>query len=378
MQTLPAHFFSDASVDLPTPVDHDIRHFIQICERLMATPAWQAQTQTLLPAALLDAQAHNPGVLLSYDFHCADHASHARLIEINSNAGGALLNALHQGSPEPTVFLQMFLQDWQAAGKTGQPGHIAIVDTEPTQQFLHEEFQAFARLFESAGIRASICAPEQLRWQQGLLCNEQGQRIDMVYNRLTDFLLQAPCHESLRSAWLTQAIVLSPHPLQYVSHADKHNLLWLQKTRRQETSLQKRPNAHDDLSLTPAEQQLFQHMLPDCLAVYQHNADALWQQRKEWFFKPFQGYGAKAVYRGDKLTRNTWQQIISDNGYLAQALSPPGTVQHDINGVSTLFKADLRYYVYNGQVLSRAARLYQGQTTNFRTPGGGFARIIDN
>jgi len=39
-------------------------------------------------------------------------------------------------------------------------------------------------------------------------------------------------------------------------------------------------------------------------------------------------------------------------------------------------KLDLRCYVYDGRVLSVAARVYQGQTTNFRTPGGGFATVF--
>lgn len=38
-------------------------------------------------------------------------------------------------------------------------------------------------------------------------------------------------------------------------------------------------------------------------------------------------------------------------------------------------KFDLRNYVYDGQIDWLAARLYQGQTTNFRTPGGGFAPV---
>jgi hypothetical protein len=38
-------------------------------------------------------------------------------------------------------------------------------------------------------------------------------------------------------------------------------------------------------------------------------------------------------------------------------------------------KADLRCYTYAGEVKLVTARLYQGQTTNFRTPGGGFAPV---
>jgi hypothetical protein len=40
-----------------------------------------------------------------------------------------------------------------------------------------------------------------------------------------------------------------------------------------------------------------------------------------------------------------------------------------------VLKFDVRNYVCNGQVQLLAARLYQGQTTNFRTPGGGFAPV---
>ena len=39
-------------------------------------------------------------------------------------------------------------------------------------------------------------------------------------------------------------------------------------------------------------------------------------------------------------------------------------------------KFDLRCYAYDGRVQFTAARLYQGQTTNFRTPGGGFAPVF--
>jgi len=49
---------------------------------------------------------------------------------------------------------------------------------------------------------------------------------------------------------------------------------------------------------------------------------------------------------------------------------------HLANGASVTRKTDVRLYVYNGQVLLTAARLYQGQTTNFRTPGGGFAPVF--
>ena len=47
-----------------------------------------------------------------------------------------------------------------------------------------------------------------------------------------------------------------------------------------------------------------------------------------------------------------------------------------IDGKPQSMKADLRAYAYAGKVLLLAARLFQGQTTNFRTPGGGFAPVV--
>jgi hypothetical protein len=47
-----------------------------------------------------------------------------------------------------------------------------------------------------------------------------------------------------------------------------------------------------------------------------------------------------------------------------------------VDGERIELKADVRLYTYAGAVLLTAARLYQGQTTNMRTPGGGFAPVL--
>lgn len=42
--------------------------------------------------------------------------------------------------------------------------------------------------------------------------------------------------------------------------------------------------------------------VPRTILITPDNADALWQSRKDMFFKPLSGHGRKAVYRGDKVT----------------------------------------------------------------------------
>ena len=113
------------------------------------------------------------------------------------------------------------------------------------------------------------------------------------------------------------------------------------------------------------------------------NRDDLWSRRRQLFFKPASGYGSKAAYRGDKLTKRVWEEMAMGS-YVAQALVvpsercvaglPEATVETTAAAIP--LKADLRCYAYAGRVLLVAARLYQGQTTNFRTPGGGFAPVF--
>jgi hypothetical protein len=101
----------------------------------------------------------------------------------------------------------------------------------------------------------------------------------------------------------------------------------------------------------------------------------LWAQRKQLFFKPVAGYGAKAAYRGDKITRKVWADVTA-GGFVAQALVPPSERLVDVDGTATRLKLDLRAYAWRGQVQLLAARTWAGQTTNFRTEGGGFSPVV--
>jgi hypothetical protein len=117
-----------------------------------------------------------------------------------------------------------------------------------------------------------------------------------------------------------------------------------------------------------------------------------WARRRQLFFKPVAGYGGKAAYRGDKITQRVFAEILAGD-YVAQALVPPSQRTLQVDGIAesdktngstamaantapVALKVDLRNYVYAGQVQLVAARLWAGQTTNFRTPGGGFSPVL--
>ena len=210
-----------------------------------------------------------------------------------------------------------------------------------------------------AGIDAVICDPGKLEVRDaGLFFGDL--QIDLVYNRLVDFTLADPGHAALRHAYQAGTVVLTPNPHNHALLAHKRNLTLLSD-----------PVALAGLGVEPSLTQRLSG-IPQTRMVTPDNADALWQTRRQFFFKPVSGHGGKAVYRGDKLTKSVWADILAAE-YVAQTIAAPGQRMIRLDGVPTLRKVDVRIYTYKAQTLLVAARIYQGQTTNFRTPGGGFA-----
>ena len=68
-----------------------------------------------------------------------------------------------------------------------------------------------------------------------------------------------------------------------------------------------------------------------------------------------------------------WDQIATGN-YVAQDFVPPS--ERNLAKNAAPLKVDIRCYAYRGKPLLYVARMYQGQTTNFRTTGGGFAPVL--
>ena len=364
------HLCAELPVFIGNPQWQQQRQLIQAIEQVIALPAYQQQVLTHAPNTAQFCPTAS-GVCLGFDFHIA--ADHSCLIEINSNAGGSLLNILlaqaHQDQDPVAVqsalqqFFDMFSQEWRLQNPERALRTVAIVDEQPQQQYLYPEFLLFQSLFQQHGINAIICDPSQLDYHHNQLYNGE-MVIDLVYNRLTDFALQHPQHQALQQAYLTGNTVITPHPHNHALYADKRNLVLLSDAKRLAY-----------LNIAPETQATLLQGIAKTLLVKEQDPNWLWQQRKHWFFKPACGYGSKAAYRGDKLTQRVFAEILASDDYVAQALTPPSTRQVMVDNHPVSLKLDLRHYVYQSHSLWQCARLYQGQTTNFRTAGGGFAPI---
>jgi len=357
-----------------------IQRTVALLFRLAHTPGYQA---------LLDGDAdpvlrHSPGnfgVFMGYDFHLTPAGP--RLIEINTNAGGALLNGLHTASlcdPEklaclcadllPVETLEHKIVETFAAelaavrGAGARLAHVAIVDDRPREQFLYPEFELFQTLFAGAGIEARIADTRALAPASGGGVALGDWPVELVYLRDTDFALAGERTRVLREAYLASSVVVTPSPREHFLLADKRRLAVFSS----EPALLRLGVAADDARFLGA-------VIPETRLLADLGAEAAWRTRDEWVFKPAAAFGSRAVYRGDKISRKKFESILPEAGYVAQRRVEPGLVTVETGSGPSAMKFDVRAYAYRDSVLLLGARVYQGQVTNLRSPGGGFSAI---
>ena len=343
-------------------------------EVAVARPSYRTSALAWAPE-IAHLDPGSPGGLLGLDFHLG--VDGPKLIEINTNPGGLLLNALMgkalrvcmpdrvrvvlPAAQAEDDSVRIVKNEWRLQRGDAPLRTVAIVDEAPESQYLFPEFLLFRELLRRHDVDAVICDPAQLeRHRDG--CAVAGRPIDLIHNRLTDFPLSQPGHRMLKEAYLAGAVALSPHPRAHAIYADKRNLALLG-----DRGFLERAGCDSGTA------KLLSATIPRTRLVSEENRAELWSGRKEYCFKPAAGFGSKASYRGDKITRRVWEEMRS-GVYVAQEIVVPGARHVTASGPP--LKADIRCYAYRGQPVMFAARLYQGQTTNFRTPGGGFAPVL--
>jgi hypothetical protein len=365
--------FANTAVFISDQQQKQIQAILQAIETVIHLPGFQSQL-------ISQEQPRNSarGVFVGVDFHINDAGP--KVIEINTNAGGGFLNAALLAAQtaccevlNPAVpkieqdlqknFVEMFREEWRLARGDAALQNMVILDQSPDTQFLYPEFRVAQKVLQSAGINCWILDPSDLRWDGQVLFYQQ-YKIDAIYNRLTDFSLSQIEHQDLRQAYDRDAVLITPNPWHHAIYADKRNLILLS-----DAELLRKSGA------TESDIDLLINAIPKTVLVTADKADQLWQNRKQLFFKPAMGYGSKAAYRGDKITSKVWQEILQGD-YIAQALVPPAQRGMLLDQQTTELKMDIRAYAYQGKLQLLAARLYQGQTTNFRTAGGGFAPVF--
>lgn len=361
---------ANCPVTLPRAAARTMIRLVRLLHRLYHLPAYFQFVAPQLP----DVARFNPGheaVMMGYDFHLSP--SGPRLIEVNTNAGGALLayQAYKPGeSYQPPAsarhqqirLLNSFNQEMAkfSRGELKKPRYLIILDEDPEGQFLYPEMQTFVQMFGEVAIPAAIVDPKILECSAAGVFF-RGQKVDMVYNRHCDFYLESPVLAGLTAAYLNRQVCLSPNPYVFGLLADKRRMvLW-----RDAEFLK-------NLPLSPEDRIFLSTVIPPCCLLADTDPGLLWEQRRLWVFKPIHSHGSKGVLLGRSISRSRFT-ALDPRTTMAQHLVLP-SLSHCSDRDQPV-KTDFRLFVYGKKILGIAARVYQGQVTTFREVGSGYAPV---
>lgn len=313
----------------------------------------------------MDPTTKAGGIFNSFDFHLSP--SGPKLIEINTNAGGAFVLAdqsLHGSfaggacnglgkvdliAPEKTI-----MDCWRAIRPNQTLLRVAIIDENPALQPLLQDMKIAAQRLRKLGIEADVVDVQELAIESGRLV-ARGKPVDMVYNRLTDFHLSEPHSQVLFEAWTSGMALVAPNPAAYSAYADKLRLtqLWNSASHR----MSDLPEVLRSEFMSPS------------------SAERMWKNRRHLVFKPRHGYGSKGVLRGDKVTRGRFEDALKEQ-MIAQEYAEPSRLTIETAGESVSMKLDFRVWTHGSLPLFVGARAYRGQVTSMRGPEEGFASIV--
>lgn len=360
--------FSPYCVELPKNILTQAQSFVAAVYGLRQLPQYKEFLGNEISArSLIDPG--NKSICMSFDFHINERGE-LKLIEINTNAAFLAMGyELYESQKIPQPVEGFHIRSLKACIEMemdlfskGRSAHsLSIIDEKPQEQRLYVEFLLYQALFKSWGWNVKIEDYHDL------------SEVDFVYNRFTDFYFEQPESSNLKELFLNKEVCFSPNPFEYLMLADKQRMIdW---------------NSEQFWQQMGASGQLYEEKirahLPKAFSVNKDKLEEAWSQRKNYFFKPKRAFGSKQSYKGASMSRRVLEDIAAGD-FIAQEYVPAPEYQFKANEAAKKlsileevqkFKCDLRFYAYQDQVQMVIARLYQGQATNAKTLGGGFACI---
>ncbi len=363
---------------IPQKIINQIKTIIKLLYRTSHLKEYIASIQTTQRDLKKIAHSANSSVLMCYDFHYTKNYG-LKLIEVNTNAGSyltvELANQIHQKKTNALSNLkQSFteeLKKWQTTmikplaytkPSIKHPLRVLIVDHKIPSQKLYTEFFMYKDLMSEWGWDCQLQEAYQLKTNtDGYIINAQNKKVDIIYNRYTkDFYLND--FPVLKQAFLSKTCCITPSPIEYLLLSDKQRMC--------EWSFEPFLN---QLPISKKEKNLILKTVPRTKLISETPIQTLWQNRKQFFFKPLRGCGGQAVYSGKTITKKLLYQLQAQLGVYQNEI--PAGVFTDPQGVK--WNYDLRAYSYKGVLQQLAARVYQGEKANVSySPPSGMASVL--
>lgn len=363
------HLVSPLELRLPKKILHTVQEAVRALYAVSRRSGFQDQLEKI-PGV---EPKPNKSVLMAYDFH-TNEAGEAFLVEVNTNASGFMLSSVMEMTHaefsiedfEPLQALRVsFLNELGLMQKNQSTPFIAITDEDIPQQKMYLEFLMYRDWFKSFGWGTEFCEAKDFRVEGDKLLTGQGAKVDLVYNRLTDFYFEEPEHSGLREGFERQLACVSPNPFEYYLLGDKQRLIQLG-----DAEFLKQAGA------TEAEiAAIAKVIIPTFDKTHFASTAEIWQQRRQLFFKPKRSHGGKSVYRGESVSKKVFERLMLEDILIQRYQAAQKMPTDDPRSVLENWKFDLRFYVYEDRIQLSVARIYQGQVTNFTSAMGGFTAV---
>ena len=211
-------------------------------------------------------------------------------------------------------FIREFMKLYNTYPKKKNHPNIAIVDFLDNATL--RDFEEFARRFQKAGYNCEISDIRSLRFQDGVLYSETGNRIDAVYRRAVTAdvmerigevtpLLDAIRSDSVFMAGAFETQILHTKWLFHVLHREETKAI-----------------------LTEEENSFVEMHIPrtNLLVESKVNLDEIRNNKDDYIIKPMDAYASKGIYvAGKECTENEWNVLVAKlegKGYICQQYCP--------------------------------------------------------
>ena len=231
--------------------------------------------------------------------------------------------------------------------------NVAIVD------FLDKaylpEFYEFEKRFEKYGYPAKTCDITKLKYENGVLYDADGRRVDIIYRRaVTVDVMRAieECGDFIKAYTDGNVCVMGGFRTQIIHHKALFYILRDSMTKN---------------ILTEEENRLVEAHIPYTSKLKDADIDRILNDKDRYIIKPSDSYASKGVFAGVDCTDSEWRSLIakySEDDYIVQEYCTPYKTENIyLASEGARFKQYSNLtglYVYNGGFAGIYSRLSDG------------------
>ena len=193
-----------------------------------------------------------------------------------------------------------------------QKPRVAIVD------FLDKaylpEFDEFVRRFEKYGFPAKICDIRKLSYKDGVLYDEDGERVDIIYRRAVTVDIMndiESCTDFINAYKDNSVCVIGAFRTQIIHHKALFCIIRHPMTKS---------------ILTDEENKLVEKHIPYTAKMCDADFERVINDKDSYIIKPSDSYASRGVFAGIDYTKKEWEKLVYDNkaaDYIVQEYCTP-------------------------------------------------------